>query len=109
MPTARAVGRAYAELETLAMKRLIDNGYALPLNESLALELDRARAHNTMLRPSAIEMRRASVQARGHHQARPIEARSQDMNPPAPRKEERDGGFSPVSSAIFRFPADAAR
>jgi hypothetical protein len=43
MPTARAVGRAYAELETLAMKRLIDNGYALPLNESLALELDQGR------------------------------------------------------------------
>ncbi len=51
-----------------AYKRLIDDGFALPFGEALALEHERSSAANRQVTPEAVEARRAAVQARGRTQ-----------------------------------------
>ena len=51
-----------------ALKKVIDDGYALPYGEGLALERNRAREANTAVRPEEIEARREAVRARAHAQ-----------------------------------------
>lgn len=51
-----------------AYKALIDDGFALPFGEAMALEADRSRAANQTVRPEEVEARRAAVQARGRSQ-----------------------------------------
>lgn len=49
-------------------KRLIDDGFARPFGEAMALEHERSSAANRALSPENIEARRAAVQARGRAQ-----------------------------------------
>lgn len=56
-------------VETLAFyKSLIDDGYARPFGESLALEHERSSAHNRAVSPEKVEARRREVMARGRSQ-----------------------------------------
>ena len=52
----------------LSYKRLLDEGYALPFGEAMALESTVAVAHNAALDPAAIEERRRAVLERGRAQ-----------------------------------------
>lgn len=52
------------------LKRLIDDGYALPLAQALQLERQTSRQWAGQLRPEALEARRAAVSERGRAQAR---------------------------------------
>ncbi|MGJ3625872.1 hypothetical protein AB5I41_00790 [Sphingomonas sp. MMS24-JH45] len=47
-----------------AYKSLIDDGFALPFGEGMALEDERSRAANAAVTPDAVEARRQAVQAR---------------------------------------------
>ena len=49
-------------------KRLIDDGFAVPFGEAMALEHERSSAANRAVTPEAVEARRAAVQARGRAQ-----------------------------------------
>lgn len=49
-------------------KRLIDDGFALPFGEAMALEHERSSSANSAVTPEAVEARRAAVQARGRAQ-----------------------------------------
>jgi enoyl-CoA hydratase len=49
-------------------KRLIDDGFARPFGEAMALEHERSSAANRAVTPEAVEARRAAVQARGRAQ-----------------------------------------
>ena len=49
-------------------KRLIDDGYALPFGEAMALEAGRAQAAQKSLDPAELERRRHGVRARGQQQ-----------------------------------------
>lgn len=49
-------------------KRIIDDGYALSLGESLALETERSGAHNRTVTSGDVAARRAEVQTRGRLQ-----------------------------------------
>lgn len=51
-----------------AYKRLIDDGFARPFGEGMALEHDRSSQANREVTPEAVEARRAAVQARGRAQ-----------------------------------------
>ncbi len=51
-----------------AYKRLIDDGFARPFGEAVALEHERSSAANRAVTPEAVEARRAAVQARGRAQ-----------------------------------------
>lgn len=51
-----------------AYKRLIDDGFARPFSEAMALEHERSSAANRAVTPEAVEARRAGVQARGRAQ-----------------------------------------
>ena len=51
-----------------AYKRLIDDGFARPFGEAMALEHERSSAANRAVTPEAVEARRAAVQARGRAQ-----------------------------------------
>jgi enoyl-CoA hydratase len=56
-------------VETLAFyKGLIDDGYARPFGEGLALEHERSSAHNRAVSPEKVEARRREVMARGRSQ-----------------------------------------
>ncbi|HJV41960.1 enoyl-CoA hydratase [Caulobacter sp.] len=56
-------------VETLAFyKALIDDGYARPFGEGLALEHKRSSAHNREVTPEKVEERRRQVMARGRSQ-----------------------------------------
>ena len=64
-----AADMATIPVETLGFyKRLIDDGYALPFGEAMALEHERSSAHNRTVTPEAVEARRAGIQARGRTQ-----------------------------------------
>jgi enoyl-CoA hydratase len=52
----------------MAYKGLIDDGYALPFGEAMALENRRSGAFNAEVTAEAIEARRAAIQARGRRQ-----------------------------------------
>ncbi|HEY2773372.1 MAG TPA: enoyl-CoA hydratase [Candidatus Binatia bacterium] len=72
MPAARALARDMqgAPRDVVrAYKRLIDDGYRMPMKEALALETQRAREHMRSVSGSDIRARRAAVQSRGRGQA----------------------------------------
>ncbi len=52
-----------------AMKRLIDDGYALPFAEAMALERERSLAHRARLTGEAVAGRADAVVARGKAQS----------------------------------------
>lgn len=52
-----------------AYKRLIDDGYALPFGDAMALEHERSSAANRSVRAEEVEMRRQAVMARGRTHA----------------------------------------
>ncbi|UVO52271.1 enoyl-CoA hydratase [Sphingomonas sp. SUN019] len=71
LPLARLLARDIASADAAfiaAYKSLIDDGFALPFGEALALEHRRSSAANAAVTPAAVEARRAAVQARGRSQ-----------------------------------------
>lgn len=72
LPAARRLAADIASVEpafAAAYKRLIDDGFRLPLGEALALETERSTAANSAITPDAVAARREAVQARGRTQA----------------------------------------
>lgn len=68
MPAARALAADIASADPAfiaAYKRLIDDGFARPFGEAMALEHQRSSAANAAVTPEAVEARRAAVLARG--------------------------------------------
>ena len=49
-------------------KKLIDDGFARPFGDAMALEHERSSAANAAVTPESVEARRAAVQARGRAQ-----------------------------------------
>ncbi len=71
LPAARRLAADMASIDPAflaAYKALIDDGFALPFGEALALETERSRAANRTVSPDEVERRRAAVQARGRTQ-----------------------------------------
>lgn len=71
LPTALKLAEDMASIhvETLAFyKGLIDDGYARPFGEALALEHERSSAHNREVTPEKVEARRRQVMDRGRAQ-----------------------------------------
>ncbi len=72
LPAARAMARdmlsALPEMLP-AMKRLIDDGYALPFGEAMALERERSQAHRAQVSGAAVAERLGTVLARGKAQS----------------------------------------
>ncbi|WP_144037149.1 enoyl-CoA hydratase [Sphingomonas sp. TZW2008] len=71
LPTAQQLAADIASVDTAfitAYKRLIDDGFARPFGEAMALEHERSSAANSGVTPEAVEARRAGVQARGRAQ-----------------------------------------
>lgn len=64
---ARDIASADAEFIT-TYKKLIDDGFAIPFGDAMALEHERSSAANRAVTPEAVEARRAAVQARGRAQ-----------------------------------------
>ncbi|WP_448583013.1 enoyl-CoA hydratase [Thermaurantiacus sp.] len=68
---ARRLAADMASIEpefAAAYKALIDDGFALPLGEALALETERSRAANCSVSADEVAKRRAAVLARGRSQ-----------------------------------------
>jgi enoyl-CoA hydratase len=71
MPAALKLASDMATIpvETLALyKKIIDEGYALPFGEAMALEQRLSTANNRQVTPQMVEARRAGIQARGRAQ-----------------------------------------
>jgi enoyl-CoA hydratase len=71
MPAALklAADMASIPVETLSLyKKIIDEGYDLPLGEGMALEQRLSSANNRTVTPQMVEARRAAIQARGRAQ-----------------------------------------
>ena len=71
LPAARKLAADIASADAnfiAAYKKLIDDGYALPFGEAMALEHRVSSAANARVTPEAVEARRAAVQARGRAQ-----------------------------------------
>jgi len=71
MPAALKLAADIATIpaETLALyKKIIDDGYALPLGAALKHETDVSAPHNRSVTPEMVEARRAAIQARGRAQ-----------------------------------------
>lgn len=71
MPTAMRLAQDMASIpaDTLCLyKSIIDEGYAAPFGEALAIEHRRSSAHNSAVTPESVEQRRAGIQARGRTQ-----------------------------------------
>ena len=71
LPTAQRLARDIASADAgfiAAYKRLIDDGFARPFGEAMALEHERSSAANRAVTPEAVEARRAAVQERGRAQ-----------------------------------------
>ncbi|HEX7759622.1 MAG TPA: enoyl-CoA hydratase [Caulobacteraceae bacterium] len=71
MPAALALAQEMASIEAeilVTYKAMIDDGYALPLDEGLQLEHERSVVHNAAVTPQMVETRRLAVQARGRSQ-----------------------------------------
>lgn len=69
--TAKALARDIASADPdfiAAYKKLIDDGFARPFGDAMALEHERSSAANRAVTPEAVEARRAAVQARGRSQ-----------------------------------------
>lgn len=68
---ARKLAADMAQIDAdmlILQKALIDDGYALSLQDGLALEHDRSSRHNAGVTPQMVEQRRAAVQARAREQ-----------------------------------------
>ena len=64
-----AADMASIPVETLSLyKKIIDEGYDLPLGEGMALEQRLSTANNRTVTPQMVEARRAGIQARGRSQ-----------------------------------------
>ena len=73
MPQARALALDMLSVipaMLVSYKKVIDDGYALPFGEGLALERERARAANVSVSAEEIERRREAVRARAHDQSK---------------------------------------
>jgi enoyl-CoA hydratase len=71
LPTAQKLAADMAQLPTTMLtgyKNLIDDGYALPFKDAIALETQRSATYNAQISAADIEARRAAVQARGRSQ-----------------------------------------
>lgn len=71
MPVARKLAADIASADAAFIanyKKLIDDGFALPFGEAMALEHRVSSAANRAVTPEAVEARRAQVQARGRAQ-----------------------------------------
>ncbi|MFC0282147.1 enoyl-CoA hydratase [Camelimonas abortus] len=71
MTTARRLALDMASMDPVmqrGLKKLIDDGYALPFGEAMALEARVSKAHNTAVRPDDVEKRRSAVLERGRTQ-----------------------------------------
>jgi enoyl-CoA hydratase len=71
MPAAMklAADMASIPVETLSLyKKIIDEGYDLPLGEGMALEQRLSTANNRTVTPQMVEARREAIQARGRQQ-----------------------------------------
>ena len=72
LPQARQLGAdmlSGVPALVVAMKRLIDAGYAVTLADGLAIEGERARAANTTVKADEVESRRAAIRQRGKTQS----------------------------------------
>ena len=72
LPAAQALARDIASADPAMVRRyktLIDDGYALPLGEGLALEQARSTAANRAVSADEVEARRLAVMARGRERA----------------------------------------
>ena len=72
LPAARALARdMLSALPDMlpAMKRLIDDGYALPFAEAMVLERERSQAHRARVTGEAVAGRLDAVVARGKAQS----------------------------------------
>lgn len=72
LPAAQALARDIASADPAMVrgyKRLIDDGYALPFGEAMALERARSTAANRAVSADAVEARRLAVMARGRERA----------------------------------------
>lgn len=71
LPLSRKLAAEMAQIDTdmlILQKALIDDGYALALQDGLALEHDRSSRHNAGVTPEMVEQRRVAVQARSRTQ-----------------------------------------
>ena len=71
MPAARALARDMLSVVPAMLtgyKRLIDDGYALPFGEGMALEATRSTEANRSVEASAVESRREGIRERGQAQ-----------------------------------------
>lgn len=71
LTAAKALARDIASADPdfiAAYKKLIDDGFARPFGDAMALEHERSSAANREVTPEAVEARRAAVQARGRSQ-----------------------------------------
>ena len=72
LPAAQTLARDIASADPAmvqAYKRLIDDGYALPFGEGLALEQARSTTANRAVSADKVEARRQAVMARGRERA----------------------------------------
>lgn len=72
LPAAQALARDIASADPAmvrAYKSLIDDGYALPFGEAMALEQERSSAANRSVSADAVEARRLAVMERGRTRA----------------------------------------
>jgi enoyl-CoA hydratase len=71
MPAAMKLASDMASIpsDTLSLyKKIIDQGFDLPLGEGLALEHRLSSANNRTVTPAMVEARREAIQARGRKQ-----------------------------------------
>ena len=71
MPTARKLAADMASIQpemAVFYKKLIDDGFALPFGEAMALEHKRSSAKNAGVTPEIVEANRQAVLARGRAQ-----------------------------------------
>lgn len=72
LPTAQALAHDIASADPAmvrAYKRLIDDGYALPFGEGMAIEAARSKAANGAVSADEVEARRIAVMERGRERA----------------------------------------
>lgn len=72
LPAAQALARDIASADPAmvrAYKALIDDGYALPFGDAMALEQERSSAANRSVSADAVEARRLAVMERGRTRA----------------------------------------
>lgn len=72
LPAAQALARDIASADAVMVRRykaLIDDGYALPFGEGMALEQARSIAANRMVSADEVEARRLEVMSRGRARA----------------------------------------